>query len=81
MREYFGVHNFGKLMGVTLGAASIGSIIGPTATGWVYDTTGGYGPLWIACAGLIALSLLLSLRIRREEIPGFSAIDRPGRSL
>ncbi len=70
VREYFGVHNFGKLMGVTLGAASIGGIIGPTAAGWVYDTTGGYGPVWIACAGLIALSLLLCLRIRREEIPG-----------
>jgi len=69
VREYFGVHSFGKLMGITLGAASLGGVIGPTAAGWVYDTTGGYGPFWIACAGLTVLSMLLSLKIRREDGP------------
>jgi len=81
VREYFGVHSFGKLMGITLGAASIGGVIGPTATGWVYDTTGGYGPVWIVSAGMIVLSMLLSLKIRREDVPGHSTIDRPTRSL
>ncbi|MCU0531150.1 MAG: MFS transporter [Syntrophales bacterium] len=81
VREYFGVHGFGKLMGITLGTASIGGVIGPTATGWVYDTTGGYGPVWVVSAGLIVLSMLLSLKIRREDVPGHSAIDRPPRSL
>lgn len=81
VREYFGVRSFGKLTGIALGAASIGGVIGPTATGWVYDATGGYGPVWIVSAGLIVLSMLLSLRIRREEVPGYSAIDRPARSL
>lgn len=32
-------------------------------------------------AALIVVAALLSLRIRREEVPGFSAIDRPPRSL
>lgn len=81
VREYFGVHSFGKLMGITLGAASIGGVIGPTAAGWVYDTAGGYGPVWIVCAGLIVLSMMLSLKIRREEVCGYSAIDRPPGSL
>ncbi len=81
VREYFGVHGFGKLMGITLGTASIGGVIGPTATGWVYDTTGSYGPVWVVSAGLIVLSMLLSLKIRREDVPGHSAIDRPPRSL
>jgi membrane protein YdbS with pleckstrin-like domain len=48
----------------------------PTA-GWVFDTQRSDDWVWFACAALIVVAAILSLRIRREEVPGFSAIDRP----
>jgi len=70
IREYFGVLSFGKLAGITLGAASIGGVIGPTLTGWVFDTFGTYDPVWIVFAAILCLAIFFSFRIRREDIPG-----------
>ncbi len=70
IREYFGVRSFGKLAGITLGAASIGGVIGPTLTGWVFDTFGAYDPVWIVFAAILVAAIFLSLKIRKEDIPG-----------
>jgi cyanate permease len=70
IREYFGVRSFGKLAGITLGAASIGGVIGPTLTGWVFDTFGTYDPVWIVFAAILVAAKFLSLKIRKEDIPG-----------
>jgi len=70
IREYFGVRSFGKLAGITLGAASIGGVIGPTLTGWVFDTFGAYDPVWIVFAAILVVAIFLSFKIRREDIPG-----------
>ena len=40
VREYFGRDSFGKMLGIIMGSASIGGIIGPTLAGWSYDTWG-----------------------------------------
>ncbi len=69
IREYFGVHSFGKLAGITMGIASIGGVIGPTMTGWVFDTFGTYGLTWIVFAAILVLAIYLSLKIRREDVP------------
>lgn len=81
IREYFGLRSFGKLAGIAMGTASLGGMIGPTVTGWVFDTCGTYDPVWIVFAVILFLTLFLSLKIRREDIPAFSAIDPPPRSL
>jgi len=64
LREYFGRDSFGKIIGITIGSASVGGIIGPTVAGWVFDTLGNYHTVWLVLSGLSALTIWLILRIR-----------------
>jgi len=68
IREYFGVHSFGKLAGITMGSASIGGVIGPTLAGWIFDLYGNYSHLWMVFAVLLFLMLFISLRIHRPYL-------------
>jgi MFS family permease len=63
-REYFGRHSFGKILGIIMGAASIGGIIGPTVAGWVFDTLKSYHFIWLVFCGFSGLSICLILRIK-----------------
>ena len=64
LREYFGRSLFGRMLGVIMGSASVGGIMGPTLAGFVFDTTGNYQYVWFAFSGLIFLSSCLILRIK-----------------
>jgi sugar phosphate permease len=64
VREYFGRDSFGTMIGIILGAASIGGLIGPTLAGWVYDTLGSYQVAWLVFLGLIGCSVILIWRIK-----------------
>ena len=65
LREYFGRGSFGKMLGIVMGSASIGGIIGPTLAGWVFDSVGSYQSIWIAFSGFTGIAILLVLRIKR----------------
>jgi MFS family permease len=65
LREYFGTGSFGKMLGIVMGTASLGGIIGPTLAGWVFDSVGSYHFIWIAFSGCTVLAILLVLRIKR----------------
>ena len=64
LREYFGSDSFGKMIGILMGFASIGGIIGPTLAGWVFDALGSYDFIWLAFAGSLTLAIMLALRIK-----------------
>jgi MFS family permease len=64
LREYFGRGSFGKLIGITMGSAAVGEVIGPTFAGWTFDTLGTYNPVWLVFCGGIALAIVLITRIR-----------------
>lgn len=64
LREYFGRDSFGKMLGILMGAGSIGGIIGPTLAGWVFDTLGSYHPVWLGFSGSFIIAIILILRIR-----------------
>ena len=64
LREYFGRDSFGKLIGILMGAGSIGGIIGPTLTGWIFDVQGSYYPAWLFYFFVMGLSSFLVLKIR-----------------
>jgi MFS family permease len=68
LREYFGRDSFGKILGILMGSAAIGSIIGPTLAGWIFDTLGSYHVVWLLLSGLIALTIVLILRIKRSPV-------------
>jgi MFS family permease len=63
LREYFGRSSFGKLLGIVMGSASLGGIVGPTLAGWVFDSVGSYYWVWIALSSFTALAIILVLRI------------------
>lgn len=63
LREYFGRESLGKIVGITMGSGSIGGILGPTLTGWVFDTRGSYHFIWLLYAGITGMALMLILRI------------------
>jgi OFA family oxalate/formate antiporter-like MFS transporter len=64
LREYFGREYLGKMLGIVMGSAAIGGIVGPTLAGWVFDSVGSYQILWLAFAGAISLAVLLVLKVR-----------------
>ena len=67
LREYYGRHLFPRMIGIMLGVSSIGGIIGPTLTGWIYDIYGNYHPVWFTASGVLLLSNVLILNVKREK--------------
>jgi OFA family oxalate/formate antiporter-like MFS transporter len=68
LREYFGRDSFGKMIGLIMGSASAGGIIGPTLAGWVFDNMGSYQPIWLLFCGLTGLATALVLRIKQPAL-------------
>jgi MFS family permease len=64
LREYFGRNSFGKMIGIVMGSASIGGIIGPTLTAWIYDTWGNYRFSWHVLFVLLVAGVALILKIK-----------------
>ncbi len=70
LREYFGTASFGKMLGMVMGSASIGGIIGPTLAGWVFDSLGAYQIVWLAFSCVTGLAIFLVLKIKPLPLPG-----------
>ncbi len=64
LREYYEASTFGTMMGIMMGFAAAGGIIGPTLTGWAFDTFGNYQLVWFAFSLLLFLAIVLILKIR-----------------
>lgn len=67
VREYFGLHSFGKLLGITMGCASVGGLVGPILTGWTYDHLGTYRYTWFAFFFLVVIAVALVLHMPPSE--------------
>jgi len=52
IREYFGRTSLGTVLGMAMGVAYIGSLIGPPLAGWIYDVYGSYQGAWFIMAGV-----------------------------
>ena len=68
VREYFGRNSLGKMIGILMGSASLGGIIGPTLAGWTFDTLGSYRPIWYFFSGLLLIGTLLILKLKPAAI-------------
>ena len=51
-REYFPMRIMGTVLGASTIFSSLGMALGPAVGGWIYDTTGSYGWLYIASFGI-----------------------------
>jgi len=67
IREYYGRDSFGKLIGIVMGSASFGGILGPTLAGWVFDTTTRYDGVWLFFGITAGISTLLVLNMKPER--------------
>jgi len=63
----FGELQFSKIMGFLMGGFAVGIIIGIPISGWIYDTTGSYELVLIACLVGLILATLLATLIRPER--------------
>jgi MFS family permease len=61
-REYFPMRIMGTVFGGASMIASLGMALGPAAGGWIFDTFGGYGYLYIGSfgVGLAAVAIALA---------------------
>jgi len=64
LREYFGRDSLGKMLGIVMGSASFGGIIGPTLAGWVFDSWGSYQFIWGAFSAFTAIAIVMVLKIK-----------------
>ncbi len=64
VRENFPMKMMGTIMGGTGMAGSLGMATGPVLGGWIYDTTGGYGVMYVACFGLGLAAFLTAMTFR-----------------
>jgi OFA family oxalate/formate antiporter-like MFS transporter len=65
LREYFGRDSLGKMLGIVMGSASLGGIMGPTLAGWVFDSWGSYRFIWVAFSAITAMAITMVLKIKR----------------
>ena len=71
-REYFPMRIMGTVFGGASMIASLGMALGPAAGGWIFDTFGGYGYLYIGSfgIGLAAVAIALAFPSRPAESGG-----------
>jgi MFS transporter, OFA family, oxalate/formate antiporter len=73
LREYYGRGALGKMLGIIMGSAAMGGVVGPTLAGWAYDTTGSYRQIWLVFFGFLVMAFFLSLRFRPVKTQVFQS--------
>jgi MFS family permease len=63
-RENFPLRMMGTIIGGSSMAGSLGMATGPVLGGWLYDTTGSYGSLYLSCFGMGIGAFLIALTFR-----------------
>jgi MFS family permease len=64
IRENFPMKMMGTIMGGTGMAGALGMATGPVLGGWIFDTTGGYGALYLTSFGLGLGAFLVAMAFR-----------------
>jgi len=77
LREYFGRFRLATVLGVVMGVAALGGVLGPPLAGLVFDRFGSYQVAWFGLAGLIiagTISVITtpSVGMRYESVNGNS---------
>jgi MFS family permease len=67
LQEYFGMTYYGKMIGIILGSASIGGIVGPTLAGWTFDTMGSYTLVWYGLCGITGSAIFLIMKMNKAN--------------
>jgi len=60
----------GTVIGGTTMLGSLGMATGPVLGGWLYDTLGSYGWLYLCASGFGILAMLIAMTLGRVAGPG-----------
>lgn len=63
LREYFGTKNFGTIFGLTSLFLTVGLVASPPLAGWLFDTVGVYGPIWLILSGIAMMGVIVILTL------------------
>ena len=63
-RENFPLRMMGTVIGGTAMAGSLGMATGPVLGGWLYDSFGSYGTLYLAASGFGIVAVLMAMAFR-----------------
>jgi MFS family permease len=74
LQEYYGMASFGKMLGIVMGSASSGGIIGPTLAGWAFDTLGSYTAVWYGLCGISGAAIFLIMKMKPAAAPSESVL-------
>jgi MFS family permease len=66
-RENFPLRMMGTVIGGTAMAGSLGMATGPVLGGWLYDTLGGYGSLYLVAWGFGIIAMMMAMTFRPVE--------------
>ncbi|MFC2067393.1 MFS transporter [Chloroflexota bacterium] len=68
VREYFGIKNFGTIYGLMGVSNMLSLLIYPPVAGWVYDTLGIYGPIWLifGAASAIGVAIMVTTPLAKR---------------
>lgn len=62
----FGRGSFGAIIGWMWGVLLVGTVIGPTFAGWMFDNRGSYQGIWLTMAGLCVLGAVMMYFLRTK---------------
>jgi MFS family permease len=66
-RENFPLRTMGTVIGGTAMAGSLGMATGPVLGGWLYDTFGSYGSLYLVAWGFGIIAVMMAMTFRPVE--------------
>jgi OFA family oxalate/formate antiporter-like MFS transporter len=75
LQEYFGTAYFGKMIGIVMGSASIGGIVGPTLAGWAFDTTSSYTSVWYGLCVISGSAIFLIMKMKPAVSPSGTVLN------
>jgi len=75
VREYFGRVRLATILGLLMGVAALGGMVGPPLAGLAFDKFGSYQVAWFGLAGLVVAGMISlittpSVSIKHESVNG-----------
>ena len=58
LREYFGRVRLATVLGLAMGVAALGGVVGPLLAGLAFDRLGSYQVAWFGFAGLVVAGMI-----------------------
>jgi len=66
--DYFGISNFGTIMGIMSSISMLGGLFSPVVAGWIFDTMGSYSLAW-QLSGVVTIPAIFLMLLAKPPVP------------